>query len=681
MSLLIGRNGRDQITGTNADDQIIGGNGDDTLAGGAGSDFILGGGGNDLIFGGAGNDLLSGGEGADVMAGGAGSDQLFGGSGTDVAVFDGNRSDYRMTTGGGLLRIQDLRPGGGTDIVQSIERFRFADMEVSLSELLAAPPANQAPIAADDVFEATEEESSVLLDVLANDRDPDAGDTRHLVSIDTDGMAGSALIGSDGLIHYTPPGGIQSLGVGETLVETFRYTMRDAAGLVSTAEVRLTIVGQNNAPVAGADLVTLSENGSHTLDLLANDGDVDGDALTIDAIDTSTTLGSVSVGKDGRIVYTPGAAFQHLAAGETATDAFTYTVRDANGAAGLPVTVSVTVVGADEMEAIDDVVSLINLEGAVMIDSLLANDVGTGLTIVSVAKDGAGEVQLQPDGRVLYQPSLAMMNLAPGESATDSFTYTVRDSSGALSTATANVRITGSDRLSLQTIVQEDAATQWLTEQIIDVFGYGHGHIVSVDASKTVGSVSFDPESGQVTYTADADYFDAYGGDSTIYTSFEVTVTGPSGTVKGIVTVKVEGVSDEPTVIGDVFEIDAGALSGNLAPLLLENDHHPDGEPFTIVGVETIGTIGSVLFDAATGSVVYQAGDAEDYTDGRDSFRYIVRDAQGDIATAEVDVLIDSDGIANAFSAPADLAAAFAGTDSIPSAPAADLVPADCFLF
>ncbi|HEX4897828.1 MAG TPA: ExeM/NucH family extracellular endonuclease, partial [Candidatus Limnocylindrales bacterium] len=84
--LLIGLQGDDSLSGLGDGDLLCGGNGNDTLAGGDGVDTLDGARGNDLLNGGAGDDVLRGGQGNDSLTGGAGADAFSGGPGVDVNV-------------------------------------------------------------------------------------------------------------------------------------------------------------------------------------------------------------------------------------------------------------------------------------------------------------------------------------------------------------------------------------------------------------------------------------------------------------------------------------------------------------------------------------------------------------------------------------------------------------------
>ena len=114
----------------------------------------------------------------------------------------------------------------------------------------------------------------------------------------------------------------------------------------------ITINGANDAPVAGDDAYATGENTTlnvaANLGLLANDSDPDtSDVLTVSSLDTSGTLGTVTWNADGSFTYDPNGQFESLAAGETATDSFTYTVSDGNGGADTA-TVTITINGAND---------------------------------------------------------------------------------------------------------------------------------------------------------------------------------------------------------------------------------------------------------------------------------------------------------------------------------------------
>jgi VCBS repeat-containing protein len=236
-----------------------------------------------------------------------------GNGGVQAAINAGN--PYK---GGTLLvgsSVNQLRPMVGFDMAITV----------------TAGPNNAAPVAVADSA-TTSESSSVVIDVLVNDTDPDVGDTRQLVSTATDGLKGTVAM-VDGRLVYTPGSAFNDLKDGASATESFTYVMRDNAGMTSTAPVTVTVRGENDAPVASADSASVLEGEAVAIAVLTNDSDPDrDDTREVAAIDTGSTKGNVTLGADGSVTYVAGAAFETLAAGQTATDDFSYTIRDGVGA-------------------------------------------------------------------------------------------------------------------------------------------------------------------------------------------------------------------------------------------------------------------------------------------------------------------------------------------------------------
>ncbi|HEU5431230.1 MAG TPA: cadherin-like domain-containing protein, partial [Thermomicrobiales bacterium] len=82
-----------------------------------------------------------------------------------------------------------------------------------------------------------------------------------------------------------------------------------------------------------------------TGNVLANDRDPEGGALTVVQVKTATTKGKVTDYGDGTFGYDPNGQFDHLAPGKSATDRFTYTIADDHHQRATA-TVSITITGA-----------------------------------------------------------------------------------------------------------------------------------------------------------------------------------------------------------------------------------------------------------------------------------------------------------------------------------------------
>jgi VCBS repeat-containing protein len=261
-------------------------------------------------------------------------------------------------------------------------------------------------------------------------------------------------VAADGTgVIYSVGGTLLDLAFGQSAVETFSYTMRDGLGLTSSATVNVTVTGVNQTPTATHDTAAASENGAPVvINVLANDSDRDlaaGDTLAITAVNAAALQGSVMT--DGTsIIYSPGNAFQSLKAGDTAVETFAYTVSDSKGALSAA-TVDVTVTGVNDAPvAVANNVAISEDAGVVTI-AVLANDTdldaGDTKTVTSVNPTGLqGSVAIAPDGSsVIYTVAGAFQSLLSGQTATETFSYTMQDSAGAQATAAVSITIVGAN--------------------------------------------------------------------------------------------------------------------------------------------------------------------------------------------------------------------------------------------
>ena len=108
------------------------------LLGGTGNDILTGGSGNDKIGGGGGADILKGGAGNDFLRGGWGNDFIDGGAGNDTVMYEGQKTDYTITSTLDGYRITDTRASSneGVDVLVNVESVSFGDGNtVNLSAL------------------------------------------------------------------------------------------------------------------------------------------------------------------------------------------------------------------------------------------------------------------------------------------------------------------------------------------------------------------------------------------------------------------------------------------------------------------------------------------------------------------------------------------------------------------
>jgi VCBS repeat-containing protein len=278
---------------------------------------------------------------------------------------------------------------------------------------------NDAPVA--QAISASVNEHGPAAILAANFTDPDLIDT-HVFSVNSTGTIGLVSSNGDGTFTYDPNGKFASLNVGQTATDHFTYTVDDLNGGVATQTATVTILGQNDAPVANPDVLTPAQaQGNLWTILLANDTDVDTPhaQLSIIAVNTTGTFGTVSLN-------TAAHSLTYTAPAVAGPDTFQYTISDGQGG-----TSSTTVtVNPDHLVTDNWVVS----QGQVATfsaASVLANDSafnGGALTLFSVS----GPNVTWNGTNIIYT--------APAGTA-DSFTYTTTDSAGRHATGTVNVSL------------------------------------------------------------------------------------------------------------------------------------------------------------------------------------------------------------------------------------------------
>ena len=449
---------------------------------------------------------------------------------------------------------------------------------------------NDAPVAVAD-GPSTNEDTAVVVDVLANDSDVD-GDALTVDSVTQPANGTVVNNGSD--VTYTPDANFNGS-------DSFTYTVTDGS-LTDTATVTVTVGGINDAPVATSDSPTTAEDTAVVVDVLVNDSDVDGDALTVDSVTQPANGTVVNNGSD--VTYTPDANFH-------GTDTFTYTVTD--GVLTDTATVTVTVISINDSPVVF-VDADATLEDIAVIVDVLANDTdadGDPLTIDSVTQPSDGAV-VNNGSDVTYTPDADF-------NGTDTFTYTVTDGNGAFVTS-PTVTVTVSAVNDAPVAVADGPSTNEDTAVVVDVLANDSdvdGDALTVDSVTQPANGTVVNNGSDVTYTPDANF---HGTDT-----FTYTVTDGSLTDTATVTVTVISINDSPVVF-----VDADATLEDIAVIVdvLANDTDADGDPLTIDSV-TQPSDGAVVNN---GSDVTYTPDAD--FNGTDTFTYTVTDGNGAFVTS-----------------------------------------------
>jgi VCBS repeat-containing protein len=444
--------------------------------------------------------------------------------------------------------------------------------------------ANDAPVANADTASTTEE-AAVSGNVLANDTDVDV----ETLTVTNPGVYvgayGTLTLAADGSYSYAPNAAAQGLDDGETAQDVFSYTASDGTASDS-ATLTVTVGGANDAPVAGDDTASTNEDSAGVSgNVLANDDDVDGEALTVASAGTYVgTYGTLVLAADGSYTYTPGAGAQALDVGESAQDVFTYTASD--GTASDTANLTVTVTGLNDAPVANDDTNATD-ENSPVSGNVLANDTdvdGESLTVVNAATfiGAYGTLVLAADGSYTYTPGAAAALLNNGQTADDVFTYIASD--GTVSD-TATLTITVSGLSGVPNAIDDTATTtenSSVSGNVLTNDTDPEGDPLSVsDAGTyvgTYGTLTLNAD-GSYTYAPSAAANGLAAGES-VEDVFTYTASDGGASDTATLTVTVHGTNDAPTITG-------GDTAGSVTEL-------PDGDPGQNVTVHTDS--GSVTF-------------------------------------------------------------------------------------
>jgi hypothetical protein len=210
------------------------------------------------------------------------------------------------------------------------------------------------------------------------------------------------------------------------------FTLRAWDGYAASAgaaAVWIDVAAVNDDPVAGDDAAAADEDTPVTTpNVLANDTDIDGDALAVWTF-TQPAHGSAVYHGDGTFTYTPAAGFH-------GDDGFTYTVADGRGGQDVAtVTLTVAPVNDPPHAAADDAAT--DEDTPVAIPNVLANDSdpeGEPLRVAAFTQPAHGSAVYHGDGAFTYTPAADFNGL-------DEFAYTLADAGGAEGTAAVTIHV------------------------------------------------------------------------------------------------------------------------------------------------------------------------------------------------------------------------------------------------
>ncbi|MFW1057271.1 tandem-95 repeat protein, partial [Vibrio parahaemolyticus] len=327
--------------------------------------------------------------------------------GQDPSAVDEEFAPAAGENGGSSLQTSATIVRDGTELLAStsFETIGIESLGLSQTQVLAlndlfrsnlqtSADSTDKPLATTPVtLDAIEEDGGSIIitteELLSNVDDEDK-DTLSVENLIIDKGNGTLVDNGDGTWTFTPQ-------IDDDTEVSFTFDIIDDEDLVVSGSANLDILPINDAPNAENDVITTEEDTAVTIDVLVNDSDVEGDALSIQSASVPSEQGSVDI-VDGKLVFTPAENFN----GEAT---ITYIVTDGDLTDEAKVTVTVTPVN-DSPVAVDDTTS-IQEDTAVTID-VLTNDTdvdGDKLSIQSASvPEAQGKVEIV-EGKLVFTPA------------------------------------------------------------------------------------------------------------------------------------------------------------------------------------------------------------------------------------------------------------------------------------
>ncbi|VIO68053.1 Endo-1,3-1,4-beta-glycanase ExsH [Bradyrhizobium ivorense] len=469
--------------------------------------------------------------------------------------------------------------------------------------------ANDAPITTVDAVSIAGNTGSVTANLLANDSDAEH-DVLSIAGVGTDnatpgqftveGIYGELVVDPvTGTYTYTlgvtaaQAAAVAALPEGDSGLEQFTYTASDGA-LGTYGHLTVAVTGINDAPTfTGHDLASSYQSGSGPVALA--------DGITVQDVDSanydggSLTATVTSGGHDGDTLTIVGNPY-------ISVDADNNVMFDADG---------------DGSGAAVSIGTLIDGVGGLTIN---LNDHADDAAVAALAQ----AIEFESSNTTL-------------EAGTRVVTFTLHDGGGTnghdSSSFTASVNVSGNHAATIEgkstgvvyeddhvvipsgQTIANDVDSGTLTVQDPDA---GESYFLPVDPANltgTYGDFTFDPDSGQWTYTLVHERVDQLAAGQIEHDT--LTVTTADGTTQDI-TIEVNGTNDAPIVsakdLAPIYAPDAGAVplvndvtvsdidssdfnGGSLSASIVDGRH--DGDFLTIAGDQYISVSGTtVMFDA-----------------------------------------------------------------------------------
>ncbi len=487
-------------------------------------------------------------------------------------TYSNGNGNWEVDSEGNLTFTPNLNYIGTVTIYYTIQ-----DDEGLLSNLgrinVSVGSVNDRPVAVADET-TTDEDTEVVINVLANDTDVDGNETIDPLTLDLvqsevgiqnslTNASGTWIADNEGYVTYTPTANMSG-------VVSISYTVSDIAGAESDpGTIQVTVNPVNDAPIANNDTYSSFEDTQVTFNIINNDIDVEGnESIDLSTIDLNQELtgiqntysngnGNWEVDSEGNLTFTPNLNY-------IGTVTIYYTIQDDEGLLSNLGRINVSigsvndrpVAVADETTTDEDTEVVINVlandtdvDGNETIDPLTLDLVQSEVGVQNSLTNASGTWIADNEGYVTYTPT-------PNMSGVVSISYTVSDILGAESdpgtiqvtvNAVNDAPIANNDS---NTCFEDTAVTFNIVNNDTDIEGNESIDASSIDidistegiqknVSNSFGQWVIDDE-GNLTFTP----LSNFNGEATI--SYVVNDEQGASSGDGLVTVSVIPVNDAP---------------------------------------------------------------------------------------------------------------------------------------
>jgi len=508
----------------------------------------------------------------------------------------------------------------GTDTFTYTVKDAALNTSAAATVTMTITPVNDMPVVQNITLSIDEDSPSAATAIRSLASDVEDSIPSGDISLASNPTSGQVVLDQvAGTFVYTPDANV-------TGQDSFSYTITDSEGGVSLpATVTVNIGAVNDRPVVADDSISTDEDTATTVAILNNDSDVEDsgfNAANVSLENKGTGAGmydfaEVSVNLDGSLAITPSQDINGVFS-------FTYTLTDSDGLSSTPATVTLTINAVNDAPVAVDNTAQLQEEGSFEVN-VLGNDsdVDNGdsldvssVTVVSAASNG--HTQVTAAGAIIYTANADYFG-------SDSFSYTVKDSNGAVSNV-ATVTMTvepvndapvaqaqslslAEDYTFLLTLSGADIENDELSYRIEE--GALHGALVQQSNDSWL-------------YTPTANY---NGSDSFNFVVNDGLLDSATTSISLVIT----AVNDAPIVGVQTADTDEDLP---VVINLLGSDVEGDSLTYTIVSQPNHGTA------TISGEQLTYQSNANYF--GEDEFSYIANDGQLDSAPSTVLVTINS---------------------------------------